>query len=163
MEPQNSRHGGSVSHAGAVFQKHNSGMHVIIIIVVLRLSSEWALNRIQCVLHSTYVSIDWTSYYCTLFKTCPHGDHFIVNKLILAPTGPVLKMLLSGSSLLPFSKQGEKTKPAKRSTTVKPFKKQLHYAQKVPGNGSGTPETGNRPNAVASIPIRLRGMDPVCV
>ena len=115
---------------------------------------DWGLVLI-CELVSTVYSIQ------NLPSRRPfHGE---LRWMILAPAGPVLKMLLSGSSLLPFSKEGEKTKPAKRSTTVKPFKKQLHYARKVPGNGSGTPETGNRPNAVASIPIRLRGMDPVCV
>lgn len=80
--------------------------------------------------------------------------------------GPVLKMLVSGGLMPSFSggsKGGAKrssacpTAPSNHSLAmvVKPFKKQLHYARL-------TPEDGNGAKSAVSIPIQLRGIDPLC-
>lgn len=72
--------------------------------------------------------------------------------------GGVIKILLSGGLLLPFSrKEGVGEEPRRKkscATVVKPFKKQLHHSQK-------SAEEGTRTKSMATIPIELRGIDPV--
>ncbi len=76
--------------------------------------------------------------------------------------GVVVKMLLSGGLMLPLSSKQTIVatgRPAKVSSTdvvVKPFKKQLHYTGKSTADGS-------KVKSMASVPIQLRGMDPVSV